>query len=186
MSTNTVVKYKVGKDTFEIICKSETVMRYRNGKLSRDKVLVSDVIYQDANKGNRAKASDLSKIFGTTDQSQIVEKILIEGEYKLTTKENREKIDQQRRAIVNYIHTNFVDPKSGLPHPATRIDEVLTQIKLRVDPDTPAEYQFLKVRRQINDVIALKSLETMVTSATSVVPYKTESSSTKKNQKPKK
>jgi ribosome maturation protein SDO1 len=158
MSNKTIVKYKAGKSEFEIICKPETVLKYRNGKLSRDKVLISDEIYTNSSRGNRAKEADLKKCFDTTDTSQILDKILKEGEYKLTTKENREKIDQQRRAIVHYIHKNFLDPKTNLPHPVTRIEEVLNEIKLRVDPDIPPEHQFLKVKRQINDKITLKQI----------------------------
>ena len=51
-----------------------------------------------------------------------------------------------------------MDPKTKLPHPLTRIEAALGDIKgLRIHPDEPAEQQAKAIKKQLKDIIPLKS-----------------------------
>jgi len=150
--SKSVVKYK----TFEVLCKPESVLKFRGGALSIDKVLISDEIYTNSSKGLKASNQELKNTFNTTNKTEILNIILNKGEYRLTTKELAELTEQKRLAIINYTHTHYIDPVTGKPHPSSRIGEVLKQIKLKVDPYEAPDRQFLKVRQKVNDIIRLK------------------------------
>lgn len=58
--TTQLVRYKQGKNTFEIMVKPGTVKKYREGKLDINSVIETDVIFKNQSKGDRANGNDLS------------------------------------------------------------------------------------------------------------------------------
>ncbi len=122
----------------------------------RDIVAV-EFVFTDARKGIKASASDLEKAFGTTDVYKITEIILKEGEVQLTA-EYRKKLQEEKfRWIVNYIHKNFVDPQTNIPHPVSRIEKAMKQAKVKIDPLKEPEQQVKDVVEQLRKVLPLKS-----------------------------
>lgn len=43
----------------------------------------------------------------------------MKGDYQESTKERKEKVEQKRKEIINYIHKYYIDPKTKVPHPVS-------------------------------------------------------------------
>jgi len=156
-----VVKYKDGKSSFELMTKPGTALKWREGKMvNLSDVLFSEEIYSDQSKGDRANEADLERAFKTSNVSDIAKVILEKGDLQLSTAERKEKVEQRRKEIVNYIHKYYIDPRTKTPHPITRIDSALTQMKVNIDPFVPVEKQFHeKIEKKLPEIIAIKKCE---------------------------
>ncbi len=153
-----VVKITKGSEKFEILVDSKTAFDYRQNKIKDiDKVLVVDEVYTDSSKGQRAPRDKLKKAFGTENIKEIEREILLKGELPLTTDQRRKMIEDKRRQIVNFIFKNFVDPKTGLPHPIVRIEKAMEMISVPIDPMKPAEEQAKGIIEKLRPYLALKT-----------------------------
>ena len=171
MSQFQLVRYKVGgKHQFEIMVKPGTVLKYREGKIeSLDAVLFSDMVFSNQSKAERANDSDLKDAFQTTDAHACCKIILEKGEYQMSTAERKEKLEQKRKGIVNYLHKYYTDPRTKLPHPVARIEGAIQDKKIRIDMDLPAEKQAQDMVSKLVELIPLKKSEM---EGTVVVPHK--------------
>ncbi|MEM3556694.1 MAG: ribosome assembly factor SBDS, partial [Conexivisphaerales archaeon] len=153
-----IVKIYRGSERFEIMVNSEAAFEYRQNKIKDlDKVLVVDEIYTDFSKGQRAPREKLKKAFGTENIKEIESEILLKGELPLTTDQRRKMTEEKRKQIVNFISKNFVDPKTGLPHPIVRIEKAMEMVGVTVDPMKPAEEQAKGVIEKLRPYLALKT-----------------------------
>lgn len=162
MSKPVVTRLKVNGDTFEALCNPQKIKEFRGGKCRLDDALMdSDNVYKNASKGERWAAKDLEAAFGTKDTRQILERILTNGVAPQTTEETREDVVRKRREIIHYLSSKYIDPKSGRPHPATRIESALDSFKgLTIDPKRDAASQAGDLVRRIQDAgLPLKKLE---------------------------
>ncbi len=154
----TIVRYIVENEKFEIIVKPDPALDLKMGKpIDISNVLVSDEIYSDANKGTRSSTEKLLKFFKTKDQADIARQILTKGEINLTTDQRRKMIEGKKKQIVQYINKNFVDPKSRLPHPITRIENAMEEVRLVIDPFKRSEEQAKGVIDALRKILPLKS-----------------------------
>jgi len=140
----------------EVMTKPGSVLKYRAGKLGFDNVLQSDDIWKNSSKGERAANADLMTLFGTDTPRQCLEIILNEGEVNLTAAERKEKVDKKKREMVTYVNKYFVDPRNGLPHPVTRVEQALQELNFHVDPETPVERQIQDLLKKLPDVLRIK------------------------------
>lgn len=153
---NTILRYK----GLEILCKPNTIAKYRDKKLGRDKVLVSDEIFKSVQKANRAKVNDLQKTFGTSDLSKCIDIMLENGEYQISAEERKEKAERKRREIIEYIHSHYIDGKAKTLIPVTRIENALKEMKVRVDADLSIEKLLQPVIKQLPQyILGLKKVD---------------------------
>jgi len=123
-------------------------------------VLLSEEIYVDQSKGDRANEADLERVFKTSKVAEVAKIILDKGDLQLSTVERKEKVEQRRKEIVNYIHKYYIDPRTKTPHPITRIDNALTEMKVNIDPFVPVEKQFHeKIEKKLPEIIPIKKCE---------------------------
>lgn len=159
MASSQIVRYKHGKTVFEVMTRPGSVLKYRDGKLGWDNVLVADEVFTNSKKGDRAKASELKAAFGT-DQSGECAKIVVErGELQLSAAERKEKVETRKREIIGYLHKHYVDPKTKMPHPFTRIENAMDQIKYHVDADEPVEKQVDQVLKKMPGILTFRKEE---------------------------
>lgn len=164
MAEYQVVKYKSGKNTFEILCKMGTAQKYREGKLGISNVLVSDDVFLGHyQKGERPSPSDLTSAFKTSDMAACAKYILDNGEINLSQDERKEKVEQRRKEIVNYIHKYFIDPKTKTPHPVTRIENALTTLKVHPDPDKDFDREMQDIVKLLPGILTIKRCEVEAT-----------------------
>jgi len=132
---------------FEIYIDPDGTYAFLDGsKKDLKNILVADEIYADAKKGERAKATDVEKIFGTQDMMQILEFMLRKGEVQLTTEQKRKKTAEKKKQIIAILLREAIDPRTKAPHTQIRIENAIEQARIHVEP-------FKDAREQIDDIV---------------------------------
>jgi ribosome maturation protein SDO1 len=153
----TIARFTKDNEHFEILVKPEKALDYRNGKIAGvTEVLVAETIYADANKGTRSPEDALKKAFGTTDPLKIADQILKKGQLQLTTDQRRKMVEEKRRQVIDYISRQAVDPKTNLPHPPTRIENAMEQIRYPIDPYKSIDEQARDIIKLLRPILPLK------------------------------
>ncbi len=156
ISFNTAKIKKHGK-TYEIVVDPDLALKYREGeKIPIEEIIKSDHIFYDANKGIMASEHELKEVFGTQDVYEIAKIILKEGEISLTSKHREEIRKKKLRKIIDIIHRNAVDPRTGLPHPVSRIEEAIKQAKVHINEFKSAEEQLNEIIKKLRLILPLK------------------------------
>jgi ribosome maturation protein SDO1 len=151
----TIVSYGKGAQKCEIICRKGAVSLFRQGKLSREDVLITDVIYKNAQKGDEAPRSLIESVCGTGDPLML---ILTSGEYNLSTAELRVLRDQAFQGVVAYIKRNYINPVGNREYTDESIKTVLDAVKVRgtINYREDAEANFNRVKKKILGKLPLK------------------------------
>lgn len=145
----TVARMNIDGNNFELLVRPEPALSYREGKsVSLSNILVTETIFSDAGKGLRVAEKQLEEAFGTVDAQKIAEAILRRGTLQLTAEQRKRMVEETRKKIVAFICRQSVDPRTKLPHPPTRVEQALEQIRFSVDP-------FRSVEEQANEAIKL-------------------------------
>ncbi|MDP9211381.1 MAG: ribosome assembly factor SBDS [Thermoproteota archaeon] len=163
---STIVRLSAGNEKFEILVKPDPALEYKLGKkMDISNIMVSDEIYSDASKGTKSSTEKLMKAFKTTDQFEIAKQIMAKGDLNLNTDQRRKMIEEKRRQIVEYLNKNFVDPKTHMPHPISRISTVLDDARVAIDPFKRLDDQIKNIIEPLRKLLPLKSeiLELTVT-----------------------
>jgi ribosome maturation protein SDO1 len=153
----TIARLMKDNEHFEVLVKPQKALDYRNGKISSiTEVLAAETIFSDANKGTRVAEEKLHKAFGTTDNLKIADEILKRGTLQLTTEQRRKMVEDKRRQVIDFISRQAVDPKTNLPHPPTRIENAMEQIRYAIDPYKPIEEQARDIIKLLRPILPLK------------------------------
>ena len=163
MSTEntSVVKYKSGKNRYEIVITRGTHKDFKDGKLPINKIVETEIIFTNAEKGTRASQEELKAAFPDMTTTQILEKIANEGELIMSTEERRQATEMKKRQIVEYISKTYIDPKMKTPHPTTRIVNAMNTIKgLQIDINRSVQDQVPDIVKKISTLIRLHKNET--------------------------
>ena len=148
-----VVRLTKGNVKVEILGKPGNVTKFREGKCSLNDALVDDKIYSNSSKGEVASDNDI-KVFGQSSR-ELLELILKTGQYQLTAQEKREMVEKRKVEVINFFHENFIDSTTGTPHPVTRIENALSQIKFNIDPAQDAEHIARSILPKLQTIIRL-------------------------------
>ncbi len=161
LSGKAIIRLKTHGERFEIIVNPDLAYKFRGKELDEDEfdlrdIFETDVIFTNASKGERASADMLSLIFETDEFESIAKRILKSGELQLTAAQREKLTEQKRKQIVAFINRNCVDPKTKLPHPSTRIENAMGQIRVSIDPFAPAESQAIEVVRALRTLLPIR------------------------------
>lgn len=128
-----VVKYTKNGVTVELLCAKGMIFPFREGKGSRSETIAVEELWKDSKKGDKLTVGDIAKVFGVGKTlSECVDIVLYEGECSLTTDELRERKEQKRRELINYIVCNF-EGSGGKAYTPSLVDAALTTHKINVD-----------------------------------------------------
>ncbi|MCP8308404.1 MAG: ribosome assembly factor SBDS [archaeon] len=153
----TVVRLMLDGERFEILVDPKNALDYKLGRqIDLSKIVAIDEVFSDASKGLRIPAEKLKKFFNTTSAIEVAETILKKGELQLTAEQRRSLIEDKKKQIISIICKNFVDPRTGLPHPQIRVEQALSQIHVSIDPFKNAEEQAKSVVEQLRTILPLK------------------------------
>jgi ribosome maturation protein SDO1 len=109
-----IASYEKGGKRFELYVDPDNAYAYvEKKKPDLKNILVAEEVYADAKKGERAKAGDVEKVFGTSDIMKILEFILDEGEVQLTTDRRRKKVEEKRKQVVAILLREAIDPRTS-------------------------------------------------------------------------
>jgi ribosome maturation protein SDO1 len=153
----TVARITKDNEHFEVLVKPQKALDYHTGKLvAITEVLVTETIFSDANKGTKVSEENLRKAFGTTEPLKVAEIILKKGALQLTTEQRRRMIEEKRKQIVDFISRQCVDPKTNLPHPPSRVENAMEQIRYSIEPFKPVEEQSKEIIKLLRPILPLK------------------------------
>ncbi|MDR0439036.1 MAG: ribosome assembly factor SBDS [Methanocalculaceae archaeon] len=121
---------------FEILVDPELADKMRHGdeNVAIEDVVATFYVYENASHGDKSSEEDLEKIFKTTIFEEIAKQIILKGEIHLTTEQRHHLMEEKRRRVIAFIASNTVNPQNGLPHPVTRIELALKEVRVNFDP----------------------------------------------------
>ncbi len=151
-----IARYRVKNINFEILVDCDKALEFKEGNASLDDALVTNSVFSDVKKGEHAKEADLMSAFKTSDYRHISEQIIKHGEIQLTAEHRNKMREEVRKKIVNMIHRNAIDSKTGLPHPPQRIELAMEQAKVRVDEFKKAEEQLHEIVEKLRPILPIK------------------------------
>lgn len=142
-----VAKYVHAGVHFEILVDPDLALKLKKGQaVNMDDLLATDDIYEDAKKSERQEEDKILKVFGTLDVKVIALKIIREGEVQLTTEQRRALKEEKRKAIIDFISKNAMNPQTQAPHPPLRIETALNELKIQID-------EFKDIATQVNEIL---------------------------------
>ncbi len=154
---NLIAWIKKDGHRFEIVVDGVKAWKWKEGEIKDIReVLVVEEVFKDARRGDLAKRDLLIKYFGTEDPIEIAKVILKKGEVPVPTEYRRELIERKRRAVINYISQNAIDPRTKLPIPPSRIENAMEKAKVRIDPNLPIEKIVEEVVEKIRPILPIK------------------------------
>ena len=143
---------------FEILVHPDPALDFKFGRnVEISQVIAVDEVYSDSNKGLRVSEEKLLKYFKTSDFLQVAEIILRRGDLNLTTEQRRRLVEEKRKQIVASIARNYVDPRTGLPHPPLRIEQAMAEVRIPIDPFKDLSEQTKTVVEELRPILPLKS-----------------------------
>ncbi|MBI2664143.1 ribosome assembly factor SBDS [Candidatus Woesearchaeota archaeon] len=152
-----VARLHSGGERFEVIVEPDSAIAFRNGSLADVRAALKyEKIFSDAKKGFVPSEASIKTVFGTDDAVKVAEAIIRKGEIQLSSKYRESLREAKLNRLVEMIHRNAIDPKTGFPHPATRIRNAFAEAKVRIDERKSAEQQLDEVLNQLRPVLPIR------------------------------
>ena len=145
-----IARWETAGHRFEVLVDPKAVQDLKDGKdVDLSDKLALDQVFKDARKEEPEKISEefLEKFFHTRDLAAIAKQIVLKGEVQVTTEQRHRLQAEKQRQIVQTIARNAMNPQTGAPHPAARIEAAMTEAKVHIDP-------FRSVDAQVQEVLA--------------------------------
>jgi len=157
----TLVRYSHEGEKFEILVDPDNGLAYKRKEISDiSKALVIDTIFTDANKGIKASKEKLEAAFGTSDPLKVAEIMFDKGVLQLTAQQRKSMTEQKLKQIMSIISRTYVDPRTKLPHPLTRIENAFEEARISVDPFRDAEEQVKEIVKELRLILPM-SIESL-------------------------
>jgi ribosome maturation protein SDO1 len=152
-----IARLEKAGERFEVLVDPQGAQSFLEGsKINMNEIVAANYVFKDARKGDRASDKLLEKIFPNMDFSSIVKEIITKGHVQLTTQQKRKLMDEKRRQIVTIIARNAINPQTNLPHPFTRIERIMFELKIPVDIFKPAREQVQFVVSKLRPHLPIK------------------------------
>jgi ribosome maturation protein SDO1 len=154
----TTVRLTIAGEHYEILVNPDAALSFKQGRnVEPSSIIAADEVYSDAHKGLRASSEKLKVNFGTDDHAKAALEVLKRGELNLTQEQRKRLTEEKRKAVIAIISKNFVDPKTMLPHPPTRIEQAMQEARISIDPFQDANEQTKGVIDRLRTILPLKS-----------------------------
>lgn len=152
-----IARYSRSGKTFEIYVDAEKALAIKRGeKIKIDDAVAAREVFADSKQAEHASDADLNKAFGTSDFDKIFVKVISDGEIQFTTEQKRKLLVERTKQIITLIARNAVDPRTHLPHPPARIEKVLDEARVNINPFKSAEEQIEAVLKELKPIIPIK------------------------------
>ncbi len=155
-----IARVEVQGKNFEVLVDPRLALELKRGKeVDVRELLAVDRVFRDARKGEEVPTKDLLGAFGTTDVFKAAVEIVKRGQVQLTTEMRRRMREERLKQIASIIARQAVNPQTGTPHPAPRIEAAIQQAGVRIDEFKSAEEQVPAVVRALSAILPM-SLQT--------------------------
>jgi len=152
--TQTTARIKQAGKHFEIIVNLEDASKFKKGEIASIEA-EGDKIFTDSKKGMIASNSDLNEAFGTTNLSDVINKIIKNGEILVSQEHRDEEKEKKFKQIVDFLTNNALDPQTGNPHSSERIKNALEEAHVNIK-NVPIEHQIKDIVLEISKIIPIK------------------------------
>lgn len=143
--------------TFEVLVDPEGALSYRRGEeVDIVGILAVEDVFESASRGDRSASDDLNKAFNTTDVFAIADKIIKKGEIHLTAEQRRQIIEDRRRQVIEVISRNAINPQTKAPHPPSRIERVMEEAHVNIDPTKSIEEMVSITMKALRPLIPIR------------------------------
>ena len=144
-------------ETFEILLDPAVMNQLKLGKdINLTEFLAVEDVFKNSRKGTRPAEDKIKEVFGTDDISEIAKKIIEKGEVQITAEQRKEMLEAKRHQVVTYIAANAINPQTKLPHPYTRIELALDEVKFHVDPFKPLDKEIDEAMKLLRPVLPIR------------------------------
>ncbi len=148
---------KEGKN-FEILVDCEKALEFKKGKnISLYDILASDIVYKDSRKGEKSSEKDMETVFKTKDSAEVSKMIIKQGEIQISKDIRDSERELKRKKVIEIIHRNCIDSKTGLPHPPQRIENAIDEARVHIDENKTAEEQIDDILDKLKPIIPIRS-----------------------------
>jgi len=143
-------------EKFEILVDPDLALQLKKGEsVNMSDLLAVETVFKDAAKGTEQSPEALSKVFGTTVVEEIATRILKEGEVQLTTDQRRHIREVRIKEVIEFISKNAMNPQTSAPHPPKRIENALSEAKIRIDEMKSVEEQVPIILKELRKIIPI-------------------------------
>ena len=144
-------------ERFEILVDPDKAALVRQGQpVEIEDVVAALNVFGNASKATRASDEALMKVFHTTDFNAVARKIIEKGEIHLTADQRKQMIEEKRRQVVNFIARNSVNPQTGHPHPAHRIEMAMEEARVNIDPFKHLDEQVKETVKALRPLLPIR------------------------------
>ncbi|HLM91367.1 MAG TPA: ribosome assembly factor SBDS [Thermoplasmata archaeon] len=152
-----IARWETGGSRFEVLVDPLAVQDMKEGKeVNLADKLPLDQVYKDVKKGDKISEEYLEKIFHTRDFVAIARQIILKGEVQVTTEQRHQLQAVKHRQIVQTIARNAMNPQTGAPHPAARIEAAMVEAKVHIDPFKPVDAQVQEVLAKLRPLLPIR------------------------------
>ena len=151
--TQTIARIKQKGKHFEIIVDLDEAIKFKKGASSFE--AEDDRVFTNSKRGEVASNSDLMSCFGTADTSEIIKKIVKEGEILLSQDYRDEEREKKLKQIVDFLSRNSINPQTGKPHTPDRIKSALGEARVNIK-NASIDSQINDILSQISKIIPIK------------------------------
>ncbi|HYA10092.1 MAG TPA: ribosome assembly factor SBDS [Thermoplasmata archaeon] len=152
-----IARWETGGSRFEVLVDPEAVQELKDGKpVDLSDKLALEQVFKDAKKGDKISEEHLEKTFHTRNLAEIARQIVLKGEVQVTTEQRHKLQEAKRRQIVATIARNAMNPQTGAPHPASRIEAAMLEAKVHIDPFHPVDAQVQEVLAKLRPLLPIR------------------------------
>ncbi len=152
-----IARWETQGSRFEVLVDPEAVQELKDGKaVDLSDKLALEQVFKDAKKGDKISEEHLEKTFHTRNLAEIARQIVLKGEVQVTTEQRHKLQEAKRRQIVATIARNAMNPQTGAPHPASRIEAAMTEAKVHIDPFRPVDAQVQEVLAKLRPLLPIR------------------------------
>ena len=152
-----IARWETQGSRFEVLVDPIAVQMIKDGKeVDLSDKLALDQIFKDAKKGDKISEEHLERTFHTRDLVAIARQIIQKGEVQVTTEQRHQLQESKRKQIVATIARNAMNPQTGAPHPAARIEAAMTEVKYHVDPFRSVDAQVQEVLAKLRPILPIR------------------------------
>lgn len=145
---------KNGKD-FEVLVDCEAAILFKKGQGTIQDALFREEIFSDGKKQLKASRQDIEAAFGTEDVFEVAAEIIKTGHVDLTAEFLNKERELKKKQVIDLIARNAIDPKTGRPHPAQRIETALQEVKIKIDEHKSAEEQIRDIISKLSFILPI-------------------------------
>jgi ribosome maturation protein SDO1 len=157
VDTAVIARLELDGSRFEVLVDPQAAQAIKDGKdVDLTDKLALDQVFKDAKKGDQVSDEHLEKTFHTRDLGTIAKQIVLRGEVQVTTEQRHQLQALKERQIIQTIARNAMNPQTGAPHPAARIEAAMKEAKYHVDPFRSVDVQVQEVLEKLRPLLPIR------------------------------